>query len=556
MAQVSNLYPTMTTPTPTRVAFITGAAQGLGRAIALRLASDGLDIALNDLPSSLPALNDLAAEISEKYQGRRAAVFTGDVRQEAEVKDMVEGAVSELGRLDVMVANAGVSRKRETVADATVEEWERMWEVNIRGVLLCYKYGARQMIKQGEGGRIIGASSICGLRGYANFGPYCLSKAAVRSLTQTTALELREHNITVNAYAPGVIHTAMTSLEADTSPASIVKHLLKVSDFRTGQPTDVAQVVSFLASTESHFITGQTISQLLLEKCQQRTMHSSSRNKDDFTPRNSGAFVPHLTMTTPTRVALITGAAQGLGRAIALRLASDGLDVALNDLPSSLPALKDLAAEISGTYQGRRAAVLTGDVRQEAEVEAMVESVVSELGRLDVVSSSGPISTSIQPLLSIAATVEEWEKLWEINIRGVLLCYKYGARQMIKQGEGGRIIGMSNALTRSNVVTPPLHLAASPISKAAVRSLTQTTALELREHNITVNAYAPGVIHTPFSSTEADTTPSSVVKQLLKVNDFRVGQPTDVAQVVSFLASTESHFVTGQTISVDDGVSA
>ncbi|KAJ7940193.1 hypothetical protein B0H13DRAFT_2299237 [Mycena leptocephala] len=255
-----------TSQPPHRVALVTGAAQGIGRAIALRLAVDGFDVAVDDLPDKNDSLNTVVEEIQRL--GRKAVAVVSDVSKEDEVKAMVESTVSALGRLDVMVANAGVGAGGITsVMDVNVEDWEKCWEVNIRGVLLCYKYAARQMVKQGAGGRIIGASSICGLRGYAGVGGYCVSKAAVRSLTQTTgavtALELREHSITVNAYAPGVIETNMSNIEAvdkEYGPGFGVKSILKVTDFRTGQPADVAAVVSFLASPDSHFVTGQTIS--------------------------------------------------------------------------------------------------------------------------------------------------------------------------------------------------------------------------------------------------------------------------------------------------------
>ncbi|KAJ7811401.1 hypothetical protein B0H14DRAFT_3755173 [Mycena olivaceomarginata] len=241
----------------TRVALVTGAAQGIGRAIALRLANDGLDVAVNDLHGKIDSLNAVVEEI--RRLGRRAFAVTSDVSKEDEVKDDGRGS-------PVCSRSLGCDgRQRRNswqrwISD--VEKWEQLWEINIRGVLLCYKYAARQMVKQGAGGRIIGASSICGLRGYANAGAYCISKAAVRSLTQTTALELREHSITCNAYAPGVIETSMTFNEADKDhgPGFGTKSLLKVTDFRTGQPADVAAVVSFLASPDSHFVTGQTIS--------------------------------------------------------------------------------------------------------------------------------------------------------------------------------------------------------------------------------------------------------------------------------------------------------
>ncbi|KAJ7124103.1 hypothetical protein C8R43DRAFT_1090665 [Mycena crocata] len=235
----------------TRVALVTGAAHGIGRAIALRLAADGLDVAVDDLPENLDALNALVHEI--EGVGRKAFAITSDVSKEEDVRAMVELTVSALSRLDVMIANAGVGGGGvASITDANIEDWEKRWEVNIRGTLLCYKYAARQMITQGGGGKIIGASSICGIRGYAGVGGYCVSKAAVRSLTQTAALELREHGINVNAYAPGVIETSMNP---NHNPPHSLYRAGQYS--RTGQPSDVAAVVSFLASPESSFITGE-----------------------------------------------------------------------------------------------------------------------------------------------------------------------------------------------------------------------------------------------------------------------------------------------------------
>ncbi|TFY70876.1 hypothetical protein EVG20_g2127 [Dentipellis fragilis] len=237
-----------------RVAIVTGAAQGIGRAIALRLAADGLDVAVNDIERQKGALEQLVSVI--QALGRQAIAVPGDVTSEQAVESMVGSTVQKLGRLDVMVANAGVAHPG-TIVDMSLQNWKNLNAVNVEGVMLCYKYAARQMIKQGEGGRIIGASSICGKKGVATLGAYCASKFAVRGLTQTAALELSEYNISVNAYAPGMIHTSMTTAQKDSGWASLRK-IAGAPQAKTGYPDDIAQWVSFIASPGSHFMTGQT----------------------------------------------------------------------------------------------------------------------------------------------------------------------------------------------------------------------------------------------------------------------------------------------------------
>ncbi|THU78398.1 NAD(P)-binding protein [Dendrothele bispora CBS 962.96] len=253
---------------PIRIALVTGAAQGIGKAIALRLAKDGLHVALNDISPKLDALNALSEEIKAVRAGIKSSVHTADVSKEDDVRRMVEEVVETYGGLDVMVANAGIATDK-TLMETTVDEWDRIFAINARGVFLCYQYAGKQMIKQGRGGRMIAASSVLGKNGAGDrLGAYAGTKFAVRGITQAAAGELGKHKITVNAYAPGLIDTEM-SRQLDQNAQENLNwkpgDYLKTYSARSalgynGSPEDIAGLVSYLVSDEAHFVTGQTIS--------------------------------------------------------------------------------------------------------------------------------------------------------------------------------------------------------------------------------------------------------------------------------------------------------
>ncbi|KAJ6598198.1 NAD-binding protein [Mycena vulgaris] len=241
-------------------ALVTGAARGIGKAIALRLADDGFDVAVNDIPSNSKALAMVVDEI--KAKGRASSAHLADVALEDQVRGMVEEVVSIYGHLEVMVANAGIAGNIP-IAEMTMAKWDHVMGVNAKGTFLSYKYAGMQMIKQGNGGRIVGASSVLGKQGSAFNFAYTASKFAVRGLTQAAALEFGPHGITVNAYAPGAIDTDMLKdvATAQTPYQVITDRYKSQSPLGTiGSPTDIANIVSFLASKESQFITGQSIS--------------------------------------------------------------------------------------------------------------------------------------------------------------------------------------------------------------------------------------------------------------------------------------------------------
>ncbi|CAF1381802.1 unnamed protein product [Adineta steineri] len=184
-----------------RIALVTGATRGMGRAIAFRLARNGLNVAVNDINLNSTELTDTQKEI-EKL-GRKAFVTIADVSNEKAVEIMMKNVAKELG-----MANDGLC-PIEPLIEITADEWDRVLAVNLRGVFLCYKEAAKVMIAQGIGDKIIGACSMVGHMTMPLVGHYCAGKWGVRGLTQATAIKLAQHKITVNAYCSGSVETQL-----------------------------------------------------------------------------------------------------------------------------------------------------------------------------------------------------------------------------------------------------------------------------------------------------------------------------------------------------------
>ncbi|NUL44194.1 acetoin reductase [Cellulosimicrobium funkei] len=250
--------------TESRVALITGAGRGIGRAIAERLADDGQDIIIADIPGAQENIDEVVTSVEQ--HGRRAVGVTGDVSNPADVERMVQEGTDALGRLDVFVANAGIAQVDE-ILDVEPEALDRMLDVNIKGVYYSYQAAARRFIAQGTGGKIIAAASIVAFRPFPVLASYSATKWAVRGLTQAAAMEFAKHGITVNAYAPGVVGTAMWDLidekltERDGKPrgSALQAQVDNILAGRVSEPEDVAKLVSYLAGPDSDHMTGQTV---------------------------------------------------------------------------------------------------------------------------------------------------------------------------------------------------------------------------------------------------------------------------------------------------------
>jgi meso-butanediol dehydrogenase/(S,S)-butanediol dehydrogenase/diacetyl reductase len=245
-----------------RVAVVTGAGRGIGRAIALRLGRDGYDVLVNDID---PATAEVVAkEIAGA--GARALARPGDVTDRDAVFGLVGAAVSEFGRLDTMVANAGIAQVK-TLREVTPADLERMFRVNLFGVVYCVQAAAEQFIRQGTGGKIINASSIAGHEGFAYLGHYSATKFGVVAVTQAAAKELAEFGITVNAYCPGIVGTDMWDLIDEQLGSylhtgkgeALASYAAGIPLGRVQTPEDVADFVSYLGSPGSDYMTGQSV---------------------------------------------------------------------------------------------------------------------------------------------------------------------------------------------------------------------------------------------------------------------------------------------------------
>ena len=263
-----------------KVALVTGAGgkNGIGRAIATRLAKEGADVAVNDVTEHPYAadekewqgLPDVVREI--EAMGQRAISVVADVGDTEQVKEMVDKTVAHFGKIDILVNNAGTiaGKDRVPVVDLAEADWDRVQRVNVKGVFLCSQAVARHLIAQGTGGRIINMSSVTGKRGSARFAAYSASKFAVIGFTQSLACELAPYGVNVNAICPGLVdtervtHLASVLMPDNLSADEPLSEYTRQSEAnvplgRLAEGADVAKMAAFLASDEAAYLSGVSI---------------------------------------------------------------------------------------------------------------------------------------------------------------------------------------------------------------------------------------------------------------------------------------------------------
>lgn len=238
-----------------RVALVTGASRGMGRAIALKLGSLGAAVAVNYVavdPQNEADAKDTVAELERL--GVKAMAVEADVRDGEAVKKMVDTVVEQLGAIHILVNNAGIT-KDTLLLRMSEQQWDEVIDINLRGTFLCTRHALKSMIRQ-SWGRIVSLSSVAGVVGNPGQSNYSASKAGIIGFTKSLAREVGSRGITVNAVAPGFIRTAMT----DALPEEVQARIIEMTSVRrAGTTEDVAEAIAFLASDRASYITGQVL---------------------------------------------------------------------------------------------------------------------------------------------------------------------------------------------------------------------------------------------------------------------------------------------------------
>ncbi|MNZ15992.1 2,5-dichloro-2,5-cyclohexadiene-1,4-diol dehydrogenase [compost metagenome] len=234
-----------------KIAIVTGGASGIGEATVRRLVAEGAKVVIADL-------SDRGAELSGELnqRGEKTLFVKVDVSREEDVANLIAATVECFGRLDIMVANAGIGQSRTPIEQTGLDQWQRMLDINLTGVFLSDKLAIEQMLKQGGGGAVVNMASIMGHVGVAGAAPYNAAKGGVVNLTRSLGVAYASAGIRVNAVCPGFIDTPIL----DGAPDAAVAHIVAAHPIgRLGRPEEIASAVAFLASDEASFMVGANL---------------------------------------------------------------------------------------------------------------------------------------------------------------------------------------------------------------------------------------------------------------------------------------------------------
>lgn len=544
-----------------RVAVVTGAGRGIGRACAELLASMGARIVVNDLGSAVDGSGSASGPAEEtvaaiKKSGGQAVANTDSVAEMAGGERIVKAALDAFGRLDIVATPAGILRDR-MIFNMSEQEWDDVIRVHLKGTFTVVKHAAI-LFRQQRSGRIITFSSESGLIGFAGQANYGAAKSGIAGFTKVVARDMGKYGVTANCIAPRAA-TRMLATVPESARGAIAATGSDFSfDSTEMDPADVAPMVGFLASDYAAGINGQiflvhggTVGLL----SQPRPVRTIFKPATRWTVDELNTLVPRRLLgstaepsTAPAtrlegKVALITGAGRGIGRGIALQLAGQGARVVVNDVGAALdgsgtdlrPA-EEVVNEIKAT--GGEAAASYDSVASAAGGEKIVQTALDTFGRLDIVVTPAGI---LRDRMVFNMSEQEWDDVIAVHLKGTFSIVR-PASVIFRQQKSGRIVTFTSVSGLYGYSGQANYGAA----KDGIAGFTRVVAKDLAKYGVTVNSISPGA---------ATRMTASVPDQIRQMRRAGIAPPPegvitreadDIAPMVGWLASDAAAGVTGR----------
>ena len=507
---------------PGRVVVVTGAAGGIGRALMAAFSGDGDTVVAVDLPGS--QVVDAAGALGPGH-----AAFECDVSREADVVAMFEQIEARFGRLDALVNNAALGPTMAPTVETTLESLQQAIRVNLTGPFVAAREAAARMR---PGGAIVNIASLAGVLGNPRRNAYAASKAGLISLTKSLACEWAARGVRVCAVAPGYVRTPMVAELERTGKVDLALVRRRIPMGRLARPDEIASIAKFLASSAACYVTGAVLAA--------DGGWMSFNQPGDAHPLVDGA--PALELARPAaspaaRVVLVTGAAKGIGEAVARRFAENGDAVIAADRDGAGAAA--LVAALGGEHLAHEV-----DVACESEVRAMFAKIRDRFGGLDILVNNAAIADAFKPALSQRAA--DLERVLDVNLIGAFLC----AREAVKTMRPGGVILNTGSI---NTFLPFAPRHAYGASKAGLDILTRCLAAELGPSGLRVATIAPGYIRTPGVTALEKSGRVDIEAIRRRTPMGELGRPDDIADAALFLASPEASYVNGSVLYVDGG---
>lgn len=556
--------PALNTSLQGKVAIVTGAGRGIGRAVAEELARNGAKVIVNDAGVALDGAAQAGTPADEtvsaiKALGGEAAPVIESVATWDGGQRIVEAALDTFGRIDIVVTAAGILRDR-MIYNMTEQEWDDVIAVHLKGTASVVRHAAPIFRKQ-RGGRIITFSSESGLVGFSGQANYGAAKAAIAGFTKVLAKDLGKYGVTSNSIAPRAETRMVESIPDSVKDNLREQGLMPAKGEQPWKAEDVAPFVAYLASDYSAPINGQvflvyggTVTHLSLPR----------RTRTIYNPNPPGRWeLPELDRLTPRylvpdkkldqkagparrlegKVAVVTGAGRGIGRGVAKMLAAEGASVVVADIGAALDGAGNdtspaamVVEEISEL--GGKAVACYQSVAQMEGGANIVKTALDTFGRLDIVVTAAGI---LRDRMFFNMTEQEWDDVIAVHMKGTFSVVQPASQVFKEQGGGGRIITFSSVSGLYGYGGQANYGAA----KEGIAGFTRVVAKDLARYNVTANVISPGAA-TRMTDSVPDTARARRAGEFLSPPEgMLTSDPDDVAPMIAWLASDEAAGVTG-----------